>query len=110
MNINVVVQGLGHVPSFKNRKRIYRKKLVTARKEQEWMEKCIRSLKSQLSSIFQTADSEMSPECLRQSAIASLPLDDNWQELGIGKVSCKLVKSGEEGAVITIRETHISSH
>lgn len=102
MIICVEIKGLGNIPSFKNKKMLARGRLITNPKTQQWMQECIRALESQLSSACQTKGLGTSPECLKQFAIACVPLDDNWLELEIGKASCKFVESGEEGAAITI--------
>ena len=100
--IRLVVRGLGAVISFKNTKMLTKGKLITDPKKQEWMRRCVQSFVSQFISLCQTDDSGIYPECLKQYAIASLPLDDNWQELEIGRASCALTEKGNEGATIII--------
>lgn len=96
--VTLEVKGLGPTPSFKNNRRLF----FTNPRNRRWMDECIRLFVSQFNSVYRTGNSATCPECLRQSVIASLPLDDNWQELEIGAVSCKLIEKGNEGATITI--------
>jgi hypothetical protein len=106
--IRIYIQGLGPVPSFKNKKRIVLNKatgkpfLATESKTKRWMKEAVKSIASQLRSTCQIKEGGTTPECLKRFAMQSLPLDDNWQELEIGHVHTKLVPKGLEGAHISI--------
>lgn len=115
------IQGLGHVPSFKNNKRAviqYRKgrsgkqfaKICTEPETKEWMERATKAIASQLLSCLQTVEGETSAELWRQSLTASLPLDDCWEAIPEQHVFAKLVKKGEEGCMITIERISPQSH
>lgn len=92
------VQHLGNVPSFKNSRRLF----FTHPKKRKWMDHCIQSFVSQLISASQTGPFGTCQACSKQFVIACAPLDDNWQELEIGRVSCKLTDSETAGATVTI--------
>lgn len=104
--IALTVSGLGHVPSFKNKKIIVKTKrrprLITHPKVQQWMERCTQSFASQLRARFPTTGSGTTAECSPPSKTVSWPLDDNWQELEIGRVRTILVPKGQEGADLLI--------
>ena len=103
------VEGLDHVPSFKNSKQIIpgkngrRSMLITKPERQQWMERVIQSFVYQLRSEFQTRGIETTTGPSALSLIASLlPLDDSRKWIPEHSVSTRLVKKGEEGAVIKI--------
>lgn len=104
----LVIQGLGHVPAFKNKKIIAGKRLITAPKARQWMEQATKAMYSQLKSLFQTKDDATSTEPWQPSAIASWPLDDNWKVIPHITVKVRTVAKGDEGAIITIDK--ISPH
>jgi hypothetical protein len=107
--IRIFIQGLGPVPSFKNKKRIVLNKatgkpfLATESKTKRWMKQAVESIASQLRSTCQIREGGTTPECLKRFAMQSLPLDDNWQELEIGHVHTKLCPPGKEGAIVTLQ-------
>ena len=100
--IVLVIKGLGHIPAFKNKKRIMRGRLITAPRAQKWMKQCVSSFISQLKYMFQTGDAATSTGHWRQLAIASLPPDDNWKVIPKMTISVKVVPKGEEGGTVTL--------
>jgi len=103
MKLNV--QGLGHVPSFKNNKMLARGKLITDPKKQEWMEKCIQSFVAQLHSHSRTLADATRTGPLAPYLIASLlPLDDSRQWIPEQHTYCEEAGEGYEGAFITIEK------
>lgn len=104
------IRGLGPVPSFKNSKCIFRRRdqkrtpfIATNPKSKQWMERAIKLIASQLYSMCETNESEITPECLRRFVTSSLPHDDCWQALEIGSVQTVLVDRDDEvGANIVI--------
>lgn len=105
MQIQLKVQGLGHVPSFKNSKMLTRGKLITDPKKQQFMDRVIRSFASQLFSLSQTigpgTPTGHSPRCLIAS---SLPEDDSVKFISEETVSVQFVEKGMEGAIVKIEE------
>ena len=102
--LQLVVAGMGHVPAFKNRKRIARGQLITDPKVQKWMANCVSSFVSQLHSSSLTTDDATSTGQPLQFSIASLPHDDNWKVLPEVHVRGVKVEKGEEGAQILIEK------
>lgn len=101
MKLNV--QGLGHVPSFKNHKMLARGRLITDPQKQQWMERCIQSFVSQFGSFTLTVADEMRTGPLAPYLIVSLlPLDDSRQWIPELHIYCEEADKGYEGAVITI--------
>lgn len=101
--IKLVVTGIGLTPSFKNAKKIGRKKLYTEPEIKEWMERCIQAIESQLGFLCLAALTETETACSLQSKIASLlPLDDclDW----IKEHSVSWQPSTEEGFEMTIEK------
>lgn len=106
----LTVRGLENVTSFKNSKEIVRikgrPKLVTAPRKQKWMERCIRSFESQLSSALATTEGETqtgcSQPCLTALFTPSRTFDDCVQVIPELNVRVVTVKKGEEGADIII--------
>ena len=98
----ITIRGIGHVPAFKNKKIICGKRLVTAPKARQWMELATKDMLSQLKSLFQTEGGVTSTELWQQSAIASWPQDDNWQQIPLIQVRVRTVNKGDEGAIITL--------
>jgi hypothetical protein len=109
--IKLEIRGLGHVPSFKNKKRAIldrhtgRMRTMTDAKTQKWMEQCIRSIESQLLYAIQTiAEGTLTARRVPSLIACYLPLDDSRQwlpELLIKSVDCD---KGEEGATIVIEK------
>lgn len=117
-DLTLVIQGLGHVPSFKNTKMICGLKrikpklwtgtpfLITQPKKKEWMEAAINQLVSQLRGMYPTAEGAMLGECPKPLPIAlSRLLDDSLGYMIPGAQSVKRVSKGNEGATITIQTT-----
>lgn len=102
------VQGLGHVPSFKNHKRIItnpKPRLITKPAHHEWMDKAAASIESQLISLYQIAEAETPTGQSLQSWIqSSMPLDDDLVWIGVPCGNWRRVKLGEEGCEITIEQ------
>ena len=98
----LVVQGVGHVPAYKNRKRIFRGRITTDPPVQRWMTQVTSSFISQLESLFQTKEGETSTGHWLHSSIASLPADDNWKEIPSISTRVRVVEKGSEGAIITL--------
>ena len=93
----IVIQSIGHVPAFKNKKIIAGKRLITAPKARKWMEQATASI------VSQTDDDATSTVPWQHSAIALLPQDDNWKVLPRIKVTARVVPKGDEGAIITLQ-------
>lgn len=102
-----------HVPSFKNSKMLVAKDpkgrplrepfLATKPEYQQWMEKAIQSLESQLLSIARTASGGIRLELSKLFAIVSLlPADDSVNDLPKGEWEVLPCQPGKEGAVIKI--------
>lgn len=98
----IAIHGIGHVPAFKNKKIIAGKRLITAPKARKWMELATKDILSQLKYLYQTGEGATSTELWQQSAIASWPQDDNWQQIPMITVKVRRVRKSEEGAVITL--------
>lgn len=106
------VQGLEHVPSFKNSKEIIpgkngrRSMLITKPERQKWMEHAIASFTSQLRSLLATSATGTTTGPIPLSRIVlSLPLDDSRKWIVSHFVRTQLVSKGSEGAVIEISRT-----
>lgn len=99
------LRGLGHVPSFKNKKRICGKRLVTEQKTAQWMEQAAEIIASQLHSLSLTSETGTAMECsLRSWILTSLPLDDSLAWIGTLSVNWQRTHKGNEGANITIEQ------
>ena len=97
------IQGLDHVPSFKNGKMWTRRGPITDPKKQKWMNKAVASIESQLRSELATRGIGTTTGPLAPSLIASLlPLDDSRKWIAEHSASTLLVSKGNEGASITI--------
>jgi len=109
MKITLAVRHQGHVPSFKNAKRVVlnsqtKKPFLATRKDvKEWMNRCIQSFESQLfCDTLTTADATLMGPRLPSLTALLLPLDDSRQwvpELTVRSVD---VDAGDEGAEIII--------
>ena len=100
--LKLSIEGIGHVPSFKNSKMIARGRLITDPKKRLWMDKATAALKSQLKSLSATKGGVISTGQHRHCLTASLPQDDSWQWIAELNVKAIKVAKGKEGAVITI--------
>ena len=108
MNTNdslvLAIRAMGHVPAFKNKKIIAGRRLITAPKCKKWMVEATNSIISQLKYLCQTDTEETSTVPWQQSAIALLPQDDNWKVIPMITVKVRMVRKGDEGAIITLTE------
>jgi len=105
MKIVLDVKNQGHVPSFKNKKRIMRNHLVTEPKTKRWMQGCIDSFESQLFIASRITGGEtLTVPPPRSLIVSSLPLDDSRQWIPAIHIYCLPCKKGEEGATIIIEE------
>jgi len=102
-----------HIPSFKNSKRwitkdprgnpLKRPFLITSPEFQQWMEKAVASLESQLLCMCQTTSGETQPGQWKLSQILlCMPPDDSVRELVDGRWTVEKVAPGEEGAKIVV--------
>lgn len=105
--VRLQLEGMGHVPSFKNKKRVAGKRVFTEKETRLWMEEAILSLQSQLRSAFPTSGSATSTEdcqpCLTALSEHSTDFDDSRQWIPELHVTCAEVPAGEEGAIIELR-------
>jgi hypothetical protein len=107
--IALKIQGLGHVPSFKNSKMIARGKLITDPKKQAWMEQCISLMAAQLSSSCPMSETgTLTAQSLRSWIATSLPLDDSCKWIESISVIWLNVPKGKEGAQIMIAPSEIA--
>lgn len=102
-----------HIPSFKNSKRwitklpngkpLKRPFLITSPAFQDWMEKAVQSLESQLLSMCLTGGEGTPLERSKLFAMLSrLPADDSVNDLREGSWKVERVPPGEEGCRIEI--------
>lgn len=68
------------------------------------MEAATRAMYSQLSSLFRTTGGGTTTEPWQQSAIASLPSDDCWQQIPMTTIRVKKVPKGEEGVIVILKK------
>jgi len=99
--VRLKVRGLGNVPAKKNS--MYS---VVNPRHREWQRQCIESLRSQLRSIIQTAESETLTGPHQPCSIVLLQqcadFDDNWRVIPDLHVRALAVPSDEAGAEIEI--------
>jgi hypothetical protein len=101
--ILISLRGIGHPPSFKNKKMLTRGKLITDPKKQQWMRAVKHSIESQLLSVFATKGIATGTAHTQPCKIASLvPLDDCLQWIPSHSVHTLWVSKGDEGADILI--------
>lgn len=97
------IRNLGHVPSFKNMKRMWKGKLVTDPDAAAWMNETIKSLAFQLRCELATRGIEITTGLSALSSIAwFVPLDDSRKWISQHSARTLLVSKGDEGADITI--------
>lgn len=108
-SLSITLQSLGHVPSFKNKKRVFTNKKIgksfigTRGDVKQWMEKAIRNIELQLRSHFLTTVGVTSTERLQPSLIASsVPLDDSRQWISELRILAVETNAGEENHEIII--------
>jgi hypothetical protein len=103
MKIVLRVEGLGHVPSFKNSKVIGQRRLFTKPEYRLWMDRVTRSFESQLLLAFQTTDAgTWTAHSAPSLTVWWKRFDDSHQwvpELNIERIQ---VPKGKEGAVVMI--------
>lgn len=93
----------GHIPSFKNAKRVVGKKLITDRDIKARKVAIEESFLWQLHSAIQTYEQEMRTGLSRRALIALLlPADDCWTCIPATQTNCEFVAPGEEGVEISI--------
>lgn len=102
-----------HIPSFKNAKVWITKTprgiplekpfLITSPEFQQWKEKAVRSLESQLLSMCQTG-SDATPQVLSKLSVmcSLLPVDDSVRDLRQGAWTVDFVPQGQEGVTISL--------
>jgi hypothetical protein len=101
--IRLTIQGIGHVPSFKNLKVIGRRGLYTKPRAKAWMQACSDSIALQLLCLFRISENATPTGRSRQSWIASyVPLDDSVREIVEERIRVEFVEAGQEGAEILI--------
>lgn len=101
------IQGVGHVPSFKNTKMIVRIRgrpaLITDPRKQKIMSAISDSFECQLCSLFLTdAGATSTARFLRSWTASRVPLDDCVQVITSIAAHFRRVPKGQEGAEITI--------
>lgn len=111
MKIELAVRNQGHVPSFKNCKRVVHNRttkkpfLATKPEVKGWMQRCIQSFESQLFCATLTADAgTLTAARPRSLIVSSRPLDDSRQWISQLTVLAEDVDAGNEGATIIIEE------
>lgn len=105
VGISLIIQNLGHIPSFKNSKLLTRGRLITDPKKQKVMELITQAIESQLNSYTAIKDGETWMEGCQQSLIAwSKQFDDSSDWIPEIRITSKHVQKGNEGAIILIEE------
>lgn len=99
----IVITGVGHIPSFKNHKRICKNRLIVDPKVGRKMKRITQLITSALRLNFQTDVYGMPTAPSLPSWIASsVPLDDSVAWLPSISVNVEYVPEGQEGALIQI--------
>lgn len=108
-SIKLNVLGLGHVPSFKNKKRAIldrntgKMRTLTEPEAAKWMQKCEDAFVSQLKSLYQTTEAVMPMVRSPRSWIACVaPYDDSVNIIREIHLTVHDAPKGCEGATITI--------
>ena len=103
--LTIHLRGLGHVPGFKNRKRICGKRLVTDEKAKAWMNAAVLAIRAALVSCSPISASETSTTAGGRSRtfLSVLPADDRWTCLAEERNTGELCAAGDEGAVVEVR-------
>lgn len=95
----------GHIPSFKNAKRVVGKRLLTSTEIAARKQAIEDSFASQLLCIIATRRGETPTGHSPRSLIARLlPLDDCWTAIPEIEVKCELVAKGSEGCIVIIQK------
>ena len=103
MKIELKVEGLGHVPAFKNNKLLTRGRLITNPKKQRFMKAVVQSFVSQLSCLYRTTANAIPTEPSAHCLIASsLPEKDSVRFIVDERITARFVPKGQEGANIVI--------
>lgn len=110
-NVTLKVTGLGHIPSFKNRKMAVRDhtngklKTVSPPEVKLRMERLENAIVSALYSESQIVGNETHSECWKRlRTVLSGLCDDSIKEIPCGSWDVEYVDAGEEGIVIEIEE------
>lgn len=99
----LMLQGIGHVPSFKNTKMLTRGKLITSPQKQRWMRKAQVIIESQLLSAYPTAEKgTVTAEKLRSWIASSVPANDSCRYLTACSWRFTSAPKGREAALILI--------
>lgn len=106
MKIELAVRQRGHVPSFKNKKRVTRHGgLITDPKTKRWMDQVIQDFESQLFCATRiSGGATLTGPRPHFLIVSSLPLDDSRQWISELLICDADVAPGEEGAVVTIEQ------
>ena len=114
--ILIRVSGVGPIPSFKNHHRIAglkkqsdgqwlgRPKTIVRSDIKERKQSIINAIASQLRSIAPIVEGLTIQECWKRFVTRSLPRDDCWEDLEIGKVTTEICVPGQEGCTIIIEK------
>lgn len=95
----------GHIPSFKNAKRVVGKRLLTSKEIAARKQAIEDSFASQLLCVLATRRGETPTGHSPRSLIPSLlPLDDCWTVVPEIVVTCELVEKGNEGCVVLVEK------
>jgi len=105
MKIELKIKNMGHIPSFKNKKRVARKRngplfLMTDPQTKKWMDACIQSFVSQLFLQCAITEGGTSTEHLQRFLTAYVPQDDCWKI--IPEIIITSQKGDDPGAIIKI--------
>jgi hypothetical protein len=103
MSIRIEIKNLGPIPSFKNRKRVAGKRIVTDPEVQHWMELCTQSIMLQLNSEYlrQVKGKMRITKPLPVWIAENMPLDDSISWIPNLTITTTVVPEGQEGATIT---------
>jgi hypothetical protein len=114
VSIVLTVEGLGHVPSFKNKKRAIldratgKMRTLTEPDAARWMRRCEGSFASQLLSTYQTTEKGMPMvRSLRSWIACVMPRTDSVRHLIEFHVRVVPVRPGQEGARLEITPAHL---
>jgi len=106
--LKLVVQGIGHVPSFKNSKMIVTRpkvRLMTKPVHQLWMRRCEAALESAFVSLYQTTETGTPMVRSLRSWIACVaPLNDSVKAIPGQEIEVVHVPPGQEGFELTIEK------
>ena len=105
------IRGVGHIPSFKNRKRAIldsntgKMRTLTEPDIKKRMDRLENAIFCELYSSSQITEGETRQECLKRLRIALSGLfDDSILQIPQGSWETQRVPKGEEGAIITLEQ------